>query len=161
MTIALSSDAFTAANGQRENLEAGEGVGLYLKGGVARAATFSTSNLTTTTQDNASTATPYNVTTGGHGLIVGRIVWGETALDDDTITLYQPDTSLNLGPVVSTQTTVVDQSTFDTLTFRWGDPVLLDEIRFGVSAADVMPIPEPSAALLGGLGLLALLRRRR
>ena len=30
-----------------------------------------------------------------------------------------------------------------------------------VNAVQVLTIPEPSAALLGGLGLLALLRRRR
>jgi hypothetical protein len=34
-----------------------------------------------------------------------------------------------------------------------------DEIRFGTTFADV--IPEPSAALLGSLGMLGLLRRRR
>ena len=39
------------------------------------------------------------------------------------------------------------------------DTILVDEIRVGTTFADV--IPEPSAALLGGLGLLALLRRRR
>lgn len=38
----------------------------------------------------------------------------------------------------------------------------VDEIRFGTALADVFnPIPEPSAALLGGLGFLMLLRRRR
>jgi hypothetical protein len=38
-----------------------------------------------------------------------------------------------------------------------------DEIRVGQTWADVSPvaIPEPSAALLGGVGILALLRRRR
>jgi len=30
-----------------------------------------------------------------------------------------------------------------------------------ITELDVQAIPEPSAALLGGLGLLALLRRRR
>lgn len=37
-----------------------------------------------------------------------------------------------------------------------------DEIRYGTTLADVFnPIPEPSAALLGSLGLLCLFRRRR
>jgi hypothetical protein len=37
----------------------------------------------------------------------------------------------------------------------------LDEIRVGDSFTDVVVIPEPAAALFGGLGLLALVRRRR
>lgn len=37
----------------------------------------------------------------------------------------------------------------------------IDNIVFGTTMLDVDAIPEPSAALLGGLGLLALLRRRR
>jgi len=39
--------------------------------------------------------------------------------------------------------------------------ITYDEIRFGATFADVSPVPEPSAALLGALGVLALLRRRR
>jgi MYXO-CTERM domain-containing protein len=39
---------------------------------------------------------------------------------------------------------------------------LLDEVRVGTAAADMFTaIPEPGAAFLGSLGLLALLRRRR
>lgn len=39
---------------------------------------------------------------------------------------------------------------------------LYDEIRIGESLDDVVvPIPEPTTALLGGLGTLLLLRRRR
>jgi MYXO-CTERM domain-containing protein len=37
----------------------------------------------------------------------------------------------------------------------------IDEIRLGQTWMDVTSVPEPSAALLGGLGMLALLRRRR
>ena len=37
----------------------------------------------------------------------------------------------------------------------------IDEIRLGQTWLDVTSVPEPTAALLGGLGLLALLRRRR
>lgn len=39
------------------------------------------------------------------------------------------------------------------------DTILVDEIRVGTTFADV--VPEPSTTLLGTLGLLALLRRRR
>jgi hypothetical protein len=36
-----------------------------------------------------------------------------------------------------------------------------DEVRIGTSFADVSPIPEPSAAVLGLLGVMGLVRRRR
>jgi MYXO-CTERM domain-containing protein len=36
-----------------------------------------------------------------------------------------------------------------------------DELRIGATWNDVTTVPEPRAALLGGLGMLALLRRRR
>jgi len=43
-----------------------------------------------------------------------------------------------------------------------GDPgQSFDNLLIGTTMLDVDAIPEPSAALLGGLGLLALLRRRR
>ena len=43
-----------------------------------------------------------------------------------------------------------------------GDNVTLDEIRFGTSLADVLPVPEPTSALLGFASLgLATLRRKR
>jgi hypothetical protein len=45
-------------------------------------------------------------------------------------------------------------SSFDTVVIRPNGPILLDNIQVSV-------IPEPSAALIGGLGLIALLRRRR
>lgn len=37
------------------------------------------------------------------------------------------------------------------------DSLLIDELRIGTTWADVTPVPEPSAALLGGCGLLVLL----
>lgn len=52
----------------------------------------------------------------------------------------------------------------DNLLFKTGSSLAnsqFDEVRIGDSYASVAAIPEPRAALLGGLGLLALLRRRR
>lgn len=57
-----------------------------------------------------------------------------------------------LDPTVSTYT-------FDRVAFLIGNTLDADQAQF--SNIDVTLIPEPSTALLGGLGLLALLRRRR
>lgn len=42
-----------------------------------------------------------------------------------------------------------------------GPTAQFDDFRLGTEITDVVNIPEPAAALLGGLGLLSLLRRRR
>jgi len=72
---------------------------------------------------------------GEHGLIIGKIVWGA---DSDTIELYTPDTSMNLGDPISTLTVSVDQLTFDTISWARGDKVVMDEIRFGENYAAVL-----------------------
>ena len=78
--------------------------------------------------------------TGEHGLIIGKIVWGA---GEDTIEIYQPDTSMNLGDPISTLTVDVDQSTFDTITFCKGDRVVFDEVRFGEYSWDVLGTGDP------------------
>lgn len=154
LALALASDTFITGNGNTRPLVAGQGVGIDWTGTTpVKASSFSTAAPTVGT----STASLY--APGESGLIVGKIVWGDTT---DTITLYQPNASLVLGTAVSTLNTTVDQSAFDTISFRWGSGIVMDELRFGASYADVTPvaIPEPSTALLGVLGALAFIRRR-
>jgi len=91
-------------------------------------------------------------------LVVGRITWGDGA---DTIDLFLPGTDLVLGAVHSTLTVDVDQSGFDFVTFKRGDKVVMDELRFGATSADVLPVPEPGSLALLGLGGLLIARRRR
>lgn len=55
----------------------------------------------------------------------------------------------------------MDESTLDTLNVTRQVNVNYDEIRITTSLEEALGIPEPSAALLGGLGLLTILRRRR
>lgn len=102
-------------------------------------------------------------------LIVGQLLWGSGGADD-TLNLYLPDTALVLGVVRSTIQADLDQSAFDTLSFRLGggsggSAPDIDEIRFGGSYADVIgpPIPEPASLVLLGLcsGLIAARRRPR
>lgn len=99
-------------------------------------------------------------------LIVGKITWGVDASANDIIEIYTPGIDLLLPmAAVSSRSAVLDQSLFNTISFSTkseGDP-LIDEIRFGALYSDVVfaSIPEPHVTLLGGLGLLALLRRRR
>lgn len=41
------------------------------------------------------------------------------------------------------------------------DALLIDELRIGTTWADVTPVPEPAVAAVAGIGLLALVGRRR
>jgi hypothetical protein len=99
---------------------------------------------------------------GATHMFVLHAEWGADGVTNDTLTLYTPGTDLILGTAVSTYEGIVSQDSFDTLFFSSDQTAgILDEIRVGASYADVSPIPEPSAALFGGLGALLLLRRRR
>jgi len=99
---------------------------------------------------------------GATHMFVLHAQWGADGVTNDTLTLYTPGTDLVLGSAISTYEGIVSQDSFDTLFFSADQSVgVLDEIRVGSSYADISPIPEPSAALLGGLGALLLLRRRR
>ncbi len=75
-------------------------------------------------------------------------------------------TSWNAGTTV-TFTGIIDGNTIATDTFTWDASNDMKIIFTGIETGSTMDnivvstIPEPSAALLGGLGLLALLRRRR
>ena len=73
-------------------------------------------------------------------LIVGEIVWGADGAADDTITLYNiTDPTAPLPAPFSTQTLVVDQTTFNIISISDGQTSAFDEIRFGMTLADVLP----------------------
>lgn len=141
----------------------GTGVGFSMKSGNMAATTWQAGALG---RDTTGTVGREPVVASTTYLIVGEMVWGADAASNDTINLYFPNmTTLALGSVVATRSVVLDQSGFNTITYAMkndSQPAFFDEIRFGGSSADVLPaIPEPSAALLGGVGMLMLLRRRR
>ena len=158
--FSLGSDPLTSNTSY--GVAAAQGVGFQMSSAGLLSARFSTAS---GTHVNGATINRFSLATTI--LIVGKITWGAT----DTVELYLPDTSGVLGSVVSTTSSAVDQTAFDNLSFftrienratadGTNTNVGLDEIRFGSTLGDVL-IPEPSCALLGGLGLLALLRRRR
>lgn len=75
----------------------------------------------------------------GHGLVVGRFLWGKGPQDADRIEIYGVMSDLDLpAQPVSVLEVRVDQSSFDTLTFDKGGAVLLDEIRFGPNYESVL-----------------------
>ena len=83
-------------------------------------------------------------------LVVARFTWGTT---EDTVEIYNVGKNLVLGLPVSTYTTAsnVDQSLFDTVSFgsdALNSPHLIDEIRFGATSADVLPVDTTPPALV-------------
>lgn len=100
-------------------------------------------------------------------LVIGKIVWNANSSLADTLTVYTralDDIATEPNSGGSTRSAILNQTAFDTISFgqrNSGGTQFYDEIRFGATFADVSPIPEPSAALLGGLGMVVLLRRRR
>ncbi|MES2980862.1 MAG: DUF6288 domain-containing protein [Verrucomicrobiota bacterium] len=82
-----------------------------------------------------------------HGLIVCRITWADDPEQPDTIEVFQPLTNLELpGAPISVLHAVLDQSTFDTLTFSRGDLVKLDEVRFGPNYHSILVGNQPLSA---------------
>ncbi len=140
---------------------AGDGFGVFVRGTAATASSWSNS----TARAGGTGVTLQAL--GTPSLVIGRIVWGAGVGDNDTLTFWQRaldniETEPTTGGGV--KTAILNQSAFDTISFgqrNSGGLHYYDEIRFGASYSDVAPIPEPSAALFGGLGVLALLRRRR
>ena len=88
---------------------------------------------------------PNGTTFGDTILIVGKITWGADGSAADKVELYLPDTSLNLGSVVSTVTATLDQSQLDSIAFMTSlnnigqDYCDFDEIRVGATYSDVAP----------------------
>lgn len=161
INIALTNAAkFNSGTfGERENLDGAtnEGIGVTHSGG----------NITAVYWDSAGGRTEAGATSlsiggnnPGSALVVGKITWGAGS---ETIELYAPDASLNLGSAITSLTTAgnLTQTSFNNLAIQFKDQSQVDEIRFGATSADVLPVPEPASLALIGLGSLMMLRRRR
>ncbi len=82
----------------------------------------------------------------------------------DLISVYR-NPSLAAEPMTATVSQAVfDDLSFDGISFGQftsNSDVYHDEVRIGTTYASVTPVPEPSVALLGALGTIALLRRKK
>lgn len=97
-------------------------------------------------------------------LFLVRFDMSTTAASDSLTMWVDPDLSGGPGSDPSGGVSVTGLNLVAINNFRVGSGAggnSFDEIRFGTTLADVGVIPEPGSALLGGLGLMALLRRRR
>ncbi len=155
--FALANSPFaTGSYLQNEGAQSGAGLGFrFSMGSGFRAATFgnTSGSMVLASWDNMTQPRYYN---GDSGMVVGKITWGATPEDFDTIEIYEPYTDLLLPARPTTVlTTKVDQTTFDTIAIYRGDTPLLDEIRFGSSYQSVLlgsvamtadtssPVPNP------------------
>lgn len=115
-------------NGAR--MDSGYGLGFYTQGSSVSVATWNNSG------QNAGGS--HTVTYSTPTLIVGKIEWGATAGDDETITLYTPSLTdlLNLGTGVTATTAGFDQTLLNTVSFTQrnsGGTQTYDELRFGAT----------------------------
>jgi len=110
----------------------GQAIGWTIKQGKLQASTW---NGTYVSRGTNGPAVAVSTTM----LIVGQINWGASSADADAISLYLPDTNLNMGSVVASTSAVLNQANFDLLTsaLKVNTGYGFDEIRFGATYADV------------------------
>lgn len=159
--FAFGTDRLNASFSGANMTNSGNGVGLTTRDAGVRVATWSGGG-------NADQAGTLSVPLNTSVLIVGKVEWGATGGDDETITVYVVDPSDlgTLGTGASKTVAGFDQTLLDTISFTQrnaGNPgtSIYDEIRFGATLEDVTPVPEPSSLALLGLSALLVARRRR
>ena len=167
-TLVFGSDASTDAGSSLANTaNPGDAIGFGFFGAPAiagtgiQAVTFDDGVITQGNPTGQSVVIGDNL-----AFIVGSIEFNSGI--DDVITLYNvAETDTALGTAFATLSADLDNSTFDTISISDGQASAFDEIRFGLSLADVTPgqfaaVPEPSSMMiLIGLSGLGMIRRRK
>jgi hypothetical protein len=120
---------------------------------------------------NGGTSSTAITVSGGYGttyFIVGRVTL-DSAMGSSNRIWVNPtnnvmplDTDANsVGTGISVADTATLRPSLAARMFGGGGTLMEDEVRIGTTARDVMIVPEPSACLLGLIGLSGLIRRRR
>lgn len=142
INVGLTTDKFeSGVFGDRENLVAGEGIGVTHYRGNIRGAYWQNNDADTIAERTTANSTrTLAVPADPRALIVGKIEWGADNSAGEKLTLYAPDTDLNEGsPILATWTTAaLDQSQFDLVAVQFKDTSMIDEIRFGATYQDVI-----------------------
>jgi PEP-CTERM motif len=124
----------------------------------------STTNYGVRLNNSNTTRAVLGTNNAGVNLFVAKFVFSTTT-NADSVTVWQNPDLNGSGDLTGGTTLTGFDMAFDRISVAAfsGPATSWDEIRIGTSVDDIrlLVVPEPSAALLGGLGLLALLRRRR
>jgi hypothetical protein len=146
LSFSLGTSQFENGSfGDRENLASGEGIGVTHSRARIQGVYWQDSDNDTVAErveNNSSTIINGQDGNLSRALIVGRIDWGEDENANETLTLYTPGEDLALGDtpaMAAWSIPALDQSAFTQLALQYKDTPRIDEIRFGATAADVLP----------------------
>ena len=163
LSISLGTAGFfPGVFGDRENLISGEGIGATHSRAVIQGVYWQDTDADTIAERVENSSTTVINGTGGNltrALVVGRIDWGSDETAGETLTLYAPGEDLVLGDPTMAAWAVpaLNQSAFNQLALQYKDTPQFDEIRFGATAADVLPTAsgppvEPAIAAISPVG---------
>jgi hypothetical protein len=133
LNFALANSKFSSEGIENEGTQLGRGVGIRQKEDFVYAAAFGDDSQREGGLHLGAVGVKHGLDSGNNRLFVGKITWGK---NEDVIELYMPGADMVLGQPLSTVRTDVDQSTFDTLTFKGSNS--LDEIRMGATLHSVL-----------------------
>ncbi|MDZ4787345.1 MAG: PEP-CTERM sorting domain-containing protein [Blastochloris sp.] len=147
MIFNLGTTAGTGTQAGLRQISAGSAISLTDQNGgtIGATGTIATSALSTTNPN----------------LIVFRMAFNGAS--DDTMSVWlNPTAASDTASITATQANFVLNNP-EWRSVNANGSLVFDEIRFGTTFADVVPIPEPSTyvLLLGGIGVLLILRRCR